>query len=532
MPDTTPHLFALPDPDGAEATAASSTAAATITVIGLSDDRLELLAPEALEALSSADLVVGGRRHLALWQSWTAAPGSRRGGPALAAATGGAGGPAAPTADSVEVGADIDHLVGLVRQRAVEGGERVCILASGDPGFFGIVRSLLRAIDRRSLRVLPAPSSISLAFSRLGLPWDDAVVVSAHGRPLAEAVGIIRTAQKAAVLTSPEAPPEAVARALLDAGVSMDLVAVCSRLGASDEDVVELTLEELAAGRYDPLSVVVLVGPGGLPLVGWRPSGGAESTAPSGPGGTAGEAGSPGIAGSPPRVLAWGLPDATYLHRAGMVTKAEVRSVVLGKLALPAAGVLWDLGAGSGSVAIECALVRPGLSVLAVESSPEDAARISANAVSMGAGVHVVCAEALEALEGLPAPDRVFVGGGGLPVLEAALRRLRPGGRVVATYAAMDRAAAAAELLGNLVQVGVGRGERLPGGGWRLAARNPVFVAWGPGEETACEDSEPADGAPADGAVTGTGDPGERTRGSGAGARDGGAGTRDGGTRT
>ncbi len=495
MPDSTPHLFALPDPaDEPAPDAGPSTLPATITVIGLADDRLELLAPEALEALAGADLVVGGRRHLSLWQSWLHSPAGRRGlGPVAgrhAAEHAAAGEEAAAgtgTTDSIEVGGDIDHLVGLVRQRAVERGERVCVLASGDPGFFGIVRSLLRAIDRRSLRVLPAPSSISLAFSRLGLPWDDAVVVSAHGRPLAEAVGVIRTVPKAAVLTSPESPPEAVARALLDAGVVMDLVAVCSRLGAADEDVTELTLDELAAGRYDPLSVVVLVGPGGLPLVGWQASGSPDRGPVPGPGGRSGTPVLPAR-----RVLAWGLPDGTYVHRGGMLPRAEVRSVVLGKLALPSSGVLWDLGGGmgGGGVAIESALLQPGLTILALEASNDDAARISANAEAAGAGVHVVCGEAPETLDGLPAPDRVFVGDGGIPVLEATLRRLRPGGRVVATFAAVDRAAAAADLLGNLVQVGVDRGERLPDGGWRLAARNPVFVAWGPGDE-------PGDEAPA-----------------------------------
>jgi precorrin-6y C5,15-methyltransferase (decarboxylating) CbiE subunit/precorrin-6Y C5,15-methyltransferase (decarboxylating) CbiT subunit len=488
VPDTTPHLFALPDPGDAGPTTGPSASSATITVIGLADDRLELLAPEALEALAGADLVVGGRRHLALWRSWLQAPAGRRGiGPVPghhvadhAGEEEAATGAQTKMADSVEVGADIEYLVGLVRQRAVEAGERVCVLASGDPGFFGIVRSLLRAIDRRSLRVLPAASSISLAFSRLGLPWDDAVVVSAHGRSLPEAVNVIRTVPKAAVLTSPESPPEAVARSLLDAGVVMDLVAVCSRLGAADEEVAELTLEELAAGRYDPLSVVVLVGPGGLPLVGWQSSGPPDGNPVPG---TVPRPGPP----TPParRVLAWGLPDGSYIHRGGMLTKAEVRSVVLGKLALPSSGVLWDLGAGAGSVAIECALLQPGLTVLALESSSEDAARISANAEAAGAGVHVVCGQAPEALDGLPAPDRVFVGGGGIPVLEAAMRRLRPGGRLVATFAAIDRAAAAADLLGNLVQVGIDHGQRLPAGGWRLAAANPVFVAWGPGGEEA-----------------------------------------------
>jgi len=408
-----------------------------VTVVGLADDRFEVLSPEAREAVASAQLVVGGRRHLALYRSW----------------------PLDATAAELEVGAAVDDVVRQVRQHAVEQGEQVCVLASGDPGFFGIVRALGRAVDRRSLRVLPAASSVALAFARLGLAWDDAVVVSAHGRPLSEAAGVMRVGPKVAVLTSPDSPPEAVGRVLAEAGVALDLVAVCSRLGSPDEVVRELSVDELAAGTFDPRSVVVLVGPGGLPLAGW------------GPGRRDG------------RSLAWGLPESTFSHREGMITKSDVRAVVLAKLALPPVGVLWDVGAGSGSVGIEAALLRPGLTVLAVEVAPGEAARVATNAAALGAGVHVVSGRAPEALAGLPAPDRAFVGGGGLDVLEDVVQRLAPGGRAVATFAALDRAARAADLLGHLAQVTTSRGAKLPDGGWRLEGANPVFVAWGPADD-------------------------------------------------
>jgi precorrin-6B C5,15-methyltransferase / cobalt-precorrin-6B C5,C15-methyltransferase len=444
----------------AEASATLWPGAPAVTVVGVSDERFDLLSPEARAALAGAEVVAGGRRHLNGWQHWV----GRRG---VDGPNGHLSGPIL-----LEHGADADSFVLEVWQHAVEGQRSVCVLASGDPGFFGILRALLRRIDRRSLHVLPGPSSVALAFARLGLPWDDATVVSAHGRPLHDAIGAIRVTPKVAVLTSPASPPEAVGQALIEAGAAMDLVAVCTRLGAHDEEILELTLPDLAAGRFDPLSVVVLVGPGGLPLVGWAP-GTTTGVRP------------------PTKTLAWGLPDATYGHRAAMITKAETRAVVLAKLALPPSGVLWDVGAGSGSVGIECALVRPGLTVLAVESAPEDAARVAANAANLGAGVHVVTGRAPEVLYGLPAPDRVFVGGGGIAALTTALERIRPGGRVVATFAALDRAAQAADLLGNLVQLQAAPAQRLPDGGWRLTARNPVFVAWGPDEDEKSELGEP-----------------------------------------
>ncbi len=387
-----------------------------IVVVGVSGGSAGLGA-DAQRAVQTADLVVGGRRHLADF----APPASRR----------------------VEIGGDVPAVLDAV---GAEPGV-VCVLASGDPGFFGIVRPLAERFGRHALDVHPAPSSVAVAFARAGLSWDDAVVVSAHGRPLPDAVARVATAPKAAVLASPDSPPEALGRALSDAGAAFDTVVVCTRLGLDGEAVVDTDLPGLANGTWDPLSVVVLARGSGVP---------------------------------PAKTLRWGIDDRELTHRDGMITKAEVRAVVLVKLDLPAEGVVWDVGAGSGSVAIECALVNPRLVVHAVERSPADAERIRANAAAHGAAVWVHEAWAPAAFAELPTPDRVFVGGGGVGVLDAVLERLRPGGTVVATYAAVDRAAAAADRLGSLVQVSISRGERLPDGALRLAALNPVFVVWGP----------------------------------------------------
>jgi precorrin-6Y C5,15-methyltransferase (decarboxylating) len=303
------------------------------------------------------------------------------------------------------------------------------------------------------LEVHPAPSSVALAFARLGMAWDDALVVSAHGRSLSAAARAASSHPKVAVLVSPDSPPEALGRSLLELGAPHRRVAVCAQIGTASESVDVVDLVSLADGRWDPLSVVILLG-------------------------------EPAVSPSP--VLAWGLPDSAFDHRDGMITHAEVRAVALGKLALPSQGVLWDVGAGSGSIAIECARLRPRLRVVAIEANAAEASRISANASSHGAPVEVVTGRAPDALAGLPQPNRAFVGGGGEGVLSAVLDRLPAGGRVVATYAAADRAVSAANRLGAMVQIGVSRGRRLPDGGLRLAAENPVFVVWGPvgpGEE-------------------------------------------------
>jgi len=411
-------------------------AVGSIVVVGLGADPPS---KTALRAIEGADLLVGGRRHLECF----AAGRARR----VAVE-----GDVVAVLDSVAAAVDptqgSDFPLG-----ATTAGTRVCVLASGDPGFFGIVRALGARFGSAALDVHPAPSSVSVAFARIGLAWDDAVIVSAHGRPLADAARRAAGSAKAAVLTSPTATPEALGRELQTLGCRHSRVVVCSRLGEADEEILDTDLEGLAGGRFDPMSVVVLLA-------------GADVVTGSGSG----------------RTLAWGRPEAEFAHRGGMITKAEVRAVALGKLGVPPAGVFWDLGGGSGSVAVEAALLAPALRVLAVDRDAAASATIARNAADHGARVEVVEGEAPACLDGLPDPDRIFVGGGGLDVLDAAVARLRTGGRVVAAFTAMDRAAAAHDRLGHLVAIAVNRAMPLPGGGIRLQAENPVFVAWGPGE--------------------------------------------------
>lgn len=379
----------------------------------------------AQRAIEEADVLVGGARL-------------------LSAVT-----PTGSEAEQIVLG-NVAEALERVAMR-VDEGRQICVVASGDPGFFGIVRALGERFGPQALDVHPSPSSVSLAFARLGLPWDDAAVVSAHGRTFADAVRAASTCPKVAVLTAPDNTPAELGAALIKLGATHQHAAVAAHLGGRDESVCVTDLAGLAAGTWDPLAVVVL----------WSGLGIAREAS-----------------------LGWGLPSSAYRHRDGMITKPPVRSVVLGLLGLPgprpgAPPVLWDVGAGSGSVAIECARLAPWMEVVAVEADSASAADCAVNSRSHGVAIRVVEGVAPECFQPLPDPDRVFVGGGGLDVLEAAHRRLRPGGVTVATHAAIDRAAAAASLLGNLIEVTANQGEELPGGGWRLLAANPVFVTWG-----------------------------------------------------
>lgn len=365
---------------------------------------------------------------------------------------------------------------------AAPGTGPACVLASGDPGFHGIVRALRARLPDVDLVVHPAPSSVSVAFARLGLAWDRAVVATCHTGDAARAAAEVAGAPVAAVLCGPDAPPEALGRALVALGAHHRTVAVATRLAEPDEQMTRLDgVADLAAGAFDHRSVVVLAHPDPSPVA---------------------PAGRPG-----------GRPVSAFVHRAGMITKPEVRSVVLGRLELPDHGVLWDVGAGSGSVAIEAALAAPGLRVVAIERDPEAAAAIVTNASLAGAMVEVVTGPAPDVLAALPAPDRVFVGGGGLDALDACLAAARPGARVVASYAAADRALAARRRLGSLVQISVDQAQDLPDGGVRFVADNPVFVAWGDAvaEVNRQVDGDPSTGDPSTGDTVDDGDARART---------------------
>jgi precorrin-6B C5,15-methyltransferase / cobalt-precorrin-6B C5,C15-methyltransferase len=391
----------------------------SVSVVGLHGG--QWYGRDAEAALRSADLLVGAaRQHADLAQA------QLRGEP-------------------VDLWGKLDELVDLCVARSAQ-GQRVCVLASGDPGFFGIVRVLAARLGAETIAVHPAPSSVAMAFARAAMPWDDAVVATCHGRPLESSVRAVLEHPKVAVLVSRDNPPEALGRAVVDAGGDDRNVWVCSHLGEPEETIHRTDLDGLAAGTFDPLSVVLLVAPD------------AEVALTAGTG--------------------WGRDHATFEHRAGLITKAEVRAVVLGKLDLPPSGVLWDVGAGSGSVAVEAVELAPALRAYAVERDAEACEQIRHNA--RGTTVRVIEGAAPAVLAELPDPDRAFVGGGGIDVLDAVLERLRPGAAVVATYATLDAALAGADRLGSLVQVQLNRGVPIgPEGRLRLAAENPVFVVWG-----------------------------------------------------
>ena len=370
-----------------------------------------------------------------------------------------------PTGTSAEtVSTDRPDRVFEPLRQALAMGQPAVVLASGDPLWFGIGRLLLQQFPAEQLRFHPAPSSMQLAFARIGRPWQDATWVSLHGRDPEPLAALLQKRPAAlAVLTEPgPAGAEAVLAVLRASGLASAYgVWLCERLGHPDERVRRLDPLAPAPADCQALHLMLCV---------------AEPLAP---------------VPDPAALPLFGIPDGLWLQhpdRPGLMTKREVRVQLLADLQLPATGVLWDVGAGVGSVGLEALRLRPALQLWALEQRGGSAVLIRANADRLGVQpAGVVEGRAPEALAALPDPDRVLIGGGGrerVAVLQAVLKRLRPGGVLVIPLATVEAMAElrpvleAAGLEVSVAQHQSWRGSALADG-TRLAPINPVLVLQG-----------------------------------------------------
>jgi precorrin-6B C5,15-methyltransferase / cobalt-precorrin-6B C5,C15-methyltransferase len=354
----------------------------TLVVIGIGHDGPQGLSPEARGHVESAQVLAGGRRQLDFFPRWQG--------------------------EKLLLGSDVAGFVGTLQGKYKQ--EKTVVLASGDPLFFGIGRALLEAIPREDLVFLPQVSSVQLAFARVKETWHDARVVSLHGRPMDALVAAIAAREpKIAVLTDARNHPAAIAEFLLRAGVGDQYALwVCENLGGADERISRHDPAGMVDASFSPLNVVILLRGAGAPIV---------------------------VADDLPLL---GIPEASLLHQAGprgMITRREVRLLALCYLELRPGEVLWDVGAGSGSVSLEAARLSPQLQIFAIERDAAAFARLKDNVEQLGAAtVRTICAEAPEGLAGLPAPDAVFIGGSGgrlAEIIETAMQRLKLGGRLV-----------------------------------------------------------------------------------------------------
>jgi precorrin-6Y C5,15-methyltransferase (decarboxylating) len=359
-----------------------------IHVIGIGDDGLEALPTSVRELITSAEVIFATERTLEL------VPKTK--------------------AERHTISSDLNALVATIEKAA---NKRVVLLVYGDPMFYGLARYVCDKLGKERFVVLPHVSSMQLAFARVMETWEEAYLTDLAKHPLDAVLEKVRTAQKVGLFTTDNCGPPQVAKALLDRRIDYFTAYVCENLGARDERVTRGKLDEIAAQQFDPLNVMILI---------------RDPDAPDRPRDAVGR-------------RLFGNPDEAFLQskpNLGLLTPAEVRAIALAQMDIAPSSIVWDIGAGSGSVSVEAAQMAHDGQVHAIEMDAEEHGLIKQNAERFGvANVSAVLGRAPEIFEELPDPDAVFVAGAGREVTrisQAAYKRLRPRGRLVVNTTSVD----------------------------------------------------------------------------------------------
>ena len=393
-----------------------------VYIVGIGDDGVEGMTAQARRLVEAADVLVGPESCATL------VPAGRR------ARLGGA--------------ANREERVG-----------RIVVLASGDPLFYGTARYVCSKLGKDRFEVVPHVSSMQLAFARVKESWEDAFLANLSGQSIERVIDRVRSSETAGLFTSDQWPAPAVARALLDEGIDYFQAYVCENLGSPDERVTQGSLADIARDSFASPNVMILVRKARV-------------------------ADTPGHVGT----RLFGNPDECFLQsrpKRGLLTPAEVRSLALAELNLHSSSIIWDVGAGSGSVGLEAARIASDGTVHAIEMDPDDHALIRENAGRLGVtNLNPVLGRAPEAWASLPDPDAIYVGGSGRDVsmlVEQAWSRLKSGGRLVTACNSIENLAAMHSLLrsrssdASYWMINIARGieqlDRI-----RFEAINPIFL--------------------------------------------------------
>ena len=371
-----------------------------IQIVGIGEDGMDGVTDAARRLVNEAELLIGEAHCLSLVPD---APGER-----------------------VTVGSNLDDIACRLQEN---GGERTVVLAIGDPLFYGVARYLCDKLGKERFDVVPHVSSMQLAFARVKESWEEAFLTNLAGHGIEAVLGQVRTAEKVGLFTSEVSPPNVVAMTLLENGLDNFTAYVCENLGSPDERVTQGELAELAEQAFGPLNVMILV---------------RKPSVPDRPVDAAGR-------------RLFGNPDEAFLQskpKRGLLTPSEIRSMALAEMDIGPSSVIWDVGAGSGAVAIEAAQIASDGHAYAIEMDPDDHDLIKQNAARFNVpNLTAVLGRAPDAWEDLPDPDCIFVGGSGRQLsrlIELAFARLKVGGRLVATMSSINNLSGVQNLLGKL----------------------------------------------------------------------------------
>ena len=367
-----------------------------VYIVGIGDDGVEGMTAHARRLLESAEVLLGPESCAPVLPT--------------------------PLAGRLQTASNLEELVERIESA---GSRRVVVLASGDPLFYGTARYVCAKLGKERFEVVPHVSSMQLAFARVKESWEEAFLANLSGQSIERVIDKIRTSETVGLFTSEQWPPAAVAQALLDEGIDYFQGYVCENLGSPDERVTQGSLHEIAKDTFGGLNVMILVRKARV-------------------------ADTPGQVGT----RLFGNPDECFLQsrpKRGLLTPAEVRSLALAELGLQPASIMWDVGAGSGSVGLEAARIARDGSVHAIEMDPDDHRLIIENAQRLGVeNLRAVLGRAPDAWASLPDPDAIYVGGSGRDIamlVEQAWKRLKAGGRLVTACNSIENLAAVHALL-------------------------------------------------------------------------------------
>lgn len=396
-----------------------------IWVIGMGVEEPPVLSDQAEEIIASAELLVGGKRLLEYYQNHPA--------------------------EKIPIQGEIDTVLERLQNR---GDRRTVVMGSGDPLFHGIGGTLLDNLPEESIQIFPNVTSLQVGFARLGIPWDDACLVSAHAQSVEKIISDAKRNRKLGVLTDRKNTPALIAEKLLEAGIPDCRAVVLEHLGSKRESIIDSFLSNIKEQDFDSLNVMIV-----LQQEVWR-------------GG----------------VVFPNRDEVDYAHRRGLITKRDLRALSIARLAIRPADIIWDIGAGSGAVSVEMAALACKGTVYAVESDQENQSFIQENRDHYGVyNLEIVPGMAPGALVDLPSPQRVFVGGSGgnleaiIKVINASAQK---GCKVVCNFATLENLTIGLEAMRELdwapaySQVNIAHSKKLASL-TRLEPLNPVFILEG-----------------------------------------------------
>ena len=406
--------------------------AKTVTIVGMGMSPKDL-SSKALSIIKEADILIGGKRHLDYFSRLPA--------------------------QKFPIYKNLKEVLSVIKT-SIRRRKKVVIIASGDPGYYGIASFLTEHLGKEKIEIIPNITTFQAAFAKIKESWDDALFLSLHGKPTPHLAPLIKKYRKVGLLTDHKNTPGKIAKSILseDPSLRTASVFIIEELGGKKEKVHKCLLKDITNKKVSSLNVMIVI----------SPSRNERAEVEN---------------------IRLGIPDELFSHQRGLITKDDIRALTLAKLNFPKKGVFWDIGSGSGSVAIEAALLVPELEIFAVEKHNKHIKDIKKNIGKFHTAgiVTSILGEAPQTLKILPKPDRIFIGGAGgqlLPILRHCKRVLLPYGKIVINAATLETVNSAVSFfdkvgwlstvtLLNISKMRKIRGQR------RFHPLNPVFIIEG-----------------------------------------------------